>query len=100
MITCPFEDLVVKVLDRLLGNILGDLYVCSGVEEMIVKGPADVLGGVDANWSKICICVSNDDFFIATNGSEDLCLKLCDVQPFLPRSKLSPDCTVKVTDLT
>ena len=46
---------------------LGDLYACRGVEEMIVEGPADVLGGVDANWSKILIRVSNADVFIVTS---------------------------------
>ena len=79
MITCPFEDLVVEVVDGLLSCIFGDMYVCRGVEEMIAKGPADVLGGVDANWSEILICVSNDNVFIATNGLEDPCLKFHDV---------------------
>ena len=64
MITCPFEDLVVEVVNGLLCCILGDLYICRCVKEMIVKGPVYVLVCVDANWSEILICVSNDDVFI------------------------------------
>ena len=79
MITCPFIDLVVEVVDRLLGHILGYLYVRRGIQKMIVEGPADVSGGIDANWSEIFIRVSNDDALIATNELEYRCLKRCDV---------------------
>ena len=65
---------------------------------MIVEGPAYVLDCVDAKWFEILICVSNDDVFNATNGLEDLCLKLCDVQLPFPRGKLSPDCTFEVAN--
>ena len=79
MITCPFEDFIVDVMDRLLGYILGDLYVRRGIQQMIVEAPADVFGGINTNWSKILIRVSNDDVLIATNGLEYPCLKRCDV---------------------
>ena len=55
------------------------LYICRGIKEIIIEGPACVLDCVDTNWSKILIRVSNDDVFIATNGLEDPCLKLCNV---------------------
>ena len=58
---------------------LGDLYVCRGVKEIILEGPANVLGCGNANWSKIFIRVSNDDALIATNGLEYPRLKRCDV---------------------
>ena len=67
MITCPFKDFIVEVVDRLLGHILGDLYVRRGIQKMIVEGPADVSGGINANWSEIFISVSNDDALNAMN---------------------------------
>jgi hypothetical protein len=67
MITCPFKDLVVEAVSGLLLCILGDLYVCRCVKEMVVEGPADVLGSVNNKWSKIFVSVSNDDVFILTN---------------------------------
>ena len=73
------KDLVIEVVGGLFFCILKDLYICRGVKEMIVEGPADVLGSVNANWSKILVRVSNDDIFISTNQLYDLCLKLCDV---------------------
>jgi hypothetical protein len=33
------------------------------MEKVIVEGPADVLVGADADWSKILVHMSNDDFF-------------------------------------
>ena len=100
MIMCPFEDLVVEVGDGLLCITLGNVYICRGVEEVIVEGPTDVLGGVNANWSQILVRVSNDDVFIATNRLEYPCLKLSHVQLPFSRSKLSPDCTFEVADTT
>ena len=79
MITCPFEDLIVEVVGGLLGHILGDLQVSRGIQKMIVEGPADVSGGINANWSEIFISVSNDDALIAMNGLAYHSLKTCDV---------------------
>ena len=100
MITCPFEDLIVEVVDRLLGHILGELYVRRGIQKMIVEGPADLTGGINANLSKIFIRVSNDDALIATNGLEDPCLKSCDVQLSFTSSHLPPDFTFEVAKST
>jgi hypothetical protein len=85
-------------MDGLLGHILGDLYVRRGIQQMIVEGPADVFGGINTNWSKIFIRMSNDDALIATNGLEYPRLKRCDVQLSFSSSHLSPDCTFQVTN--
>ena len=98
MIACPFEDLIVEVVDRLLGRILGDLYVRRGIKQMILEGPADVFGGINTNWSKIFIRVSNDDALIATNGLKYTRLKICDVRLSFSGSHLSPDCTFEVAN--
>jgi len=67
---------------------------------MILEGPADVFGGIDADWSKILIRVSNDDALISRNGLEDPCLKFRDVRLSFLTSKLSSDFTFEVANST